>query len=112
MQTKSEKEILRLRQWIADLQSGMYINCVYCGHRYGPDPGTPVAMADILTEHIFHGCPEHPATKLRAALVLAVELIRQWHCMGMAKECSKVAWELYRDNAPEMRPILEALDGN
>jgi hypothetical protein len=44
-------EIIRLRQWIADLQSGMFINCVYCGHRYGPDPGTPTAMADVLKAH-------------------------------------------------------------
>ena len=32
----SEEKMAMLRQWIDDLQSGMYINCVYCGHRYGP----------------------------------------------------------------------------
>ena len=53
----------RLRQWIADLQSGMYINCIYCGHRYGPKENTPVSMADILKQHI-EKCPEHPMSKL------------------------------------------------
>lgn len=55
----------RLRSHVADLQSGMYINRVYCGHRYGPDPGTLVAMADVLRAHI-EACPEHPMSKLRA----------------------------------------------
>jgi hypothetical protein len=48
-----------LSQWVSDLQSGMYVNCVYCGHRYGPDPGTPVALADVLKDHIAQ-CPKHP----------------------------------------------------
>jgi hypothetical protein len=68
-----DAEIARLRAWIADIQSGMYINCVYCGHRYGPDPGTPVAMADVLKAHI-EVCPEHPASKLKAALEQSVKL--------------------------------------
>jgi hypothetical protein len=54
-------------KWVADLQSGMYINCVYCGHRYGPRKDTPVAMAEVLRKHIEQ-CPEHPlsAMKVRA----------------------------------------------
>lgn len=59
-------EVQRMRAWVNDLQSGMYINCVYCGHRYGPDPGAPVAMADVLKEHI-QACPEHPMAKLKIA---------------------------------------------
>lgn len=58
-------EITRLKQWIADLQSGMYVNCVYCGHRYGPGETTPVSMADALKAHIEQ-CPEHPMSKLKA----------------------------------------------
>lgn len=57
----------RLRQWISDLQSGMYINCVYCGHRYGPDDQVPASMADALKEHI-EVCPEHPMSKLKQEL--------------------------------------------
>lgn len=59
------EEIARLKQWIDDLQSGMYINCVYCGHRYGPGETTPVTMADALKAHI-EVCPEHPMSKLKS----------------------------------------------
>lgn len=59
-----EKEIERLKQWVNDLQSGMYVNCVYCGHRYGPESETPTSMADVLKEHIEH-CKDHPMSKLK-----------------------------------------------
>lgn len=51
------------KQWISDMQSGMYINCVYCGHRYGPADTTPTSKAEMLTRHIEQ-CPEHPMSKL------------------------------------------------
>ena len=61
-------------QWIADLQSGLYINCVYCGHRYGPRETTPPIlkeasppMAEVLKEHI-KTCPQHPMSVLRGFL--------------------------------------------
>lgn len=54
----------RLQQWVKDLQSGMYINCVYCGHRYGPESEVPASMADVLKEHIAK-CPKHPMSKLK-----------------------------------------------
>jgi hypothetical protein len=57
----------RLQKWVADLQSGMYINCVYCGHRYGPKEDTPVAMADVLKAHIEQ-CPEHPLSHAKAEI--------------------------------------------
>jgi polyhydroxyalkanoate synthesis regulator phasin len=95
---EEEGEILRLERWVADLESGMYINCVYCGHRYGPREGTPVAMADVLKEHI-EVCPKHPAaalkkrvaeleaelTDVRRDLDMAIDVFRQverihnWH---------------------------------
>lgn len=59
-----KERVRQLEQWVADLQSGMYVNCVYCGHRYGPKESTPMSMADILKEHI-EICPEHPASKLK-----------------------------------------------
>jgi len=43
----------------------MYINCVYCGHRYGPDDEVPATMAEVLKEHIEQ-CPEHPMSALKA----------------------------------------------
>ncbi len=54
----------RLQSQVNDLHAGCYINCVYCGHRYGPDPGTPVAMADVLKAHIEE-CPDHPMSELK-----------------------------------------------
>jgi hypothetical protein len=57
-------QVSRLRQWVQDLQSGLYVNCVYCGHRYGPGETTPVSMADALKAHV-EACPEHPMAKLR-----------------------------------------------
>jgi hypothetical protein len=58
--TSQSEEITRLNQWIADLQSGMYINCVYCGHRY--EPGTPDVRDKVLYDHIKQ-CPKHPLSK-------------------------------------------------
>ena len=60
----------RLVDWVVDLQSGLYVNCVYCGHRYGPGETTPTSMADVLKEHIGT-CTEHP---LSAALARIAEL--------------------------------------
>ena len=63
----SVEEIERLRQWVADLQDGMYVNCIYCGHRY--EPGTPESRDKHLYEHI-RTCPKHPLSK-------ALERIRE-----------------------------------
>lgn len=60
--------IRRLQRWVDDLQSGMYINCVYCGHRYGPSPETPVAMSEVLKQHIAT-CPKHPLFEANVAIV-------------------------------------------
>jgi hypothetical protein len=59
-----QEEIKRLKQWIEDLQSGVYVNCVYCGHRYGPEENTPVSRTEILKKHI-EICPEHPMSALK-----------------------------------------------
>ena len=61
----SRKEIQELRDWVRDLHSRMYINCVYCGHRYGPIESTPVSMADVLKAHI-EVCPSHPMSVLKS----------------------------------------------
>lgn len=55
----------RLGSWVSDIQSGMYVNCVYCGHRYGPGETTPVSMADALKAHVEQ-CPKHPMSALKA----------------------------------------------
>jgi hypothetical protein len=65
---QAETEVARLTAWVADLQAGLYVNCVYCGHRYGPGETTPVSMADALTAHVEQ-CPKHPMSALRDALI-------------------------------------------
>jgi len=54
------EEIQNLRKWVGDLQDGMYVNCIYCGHRY--PPGTPESRDKYLYEHICT-CPKHPLSK-------------------------------------------------
>jgi hypothetical protein len=54
----------RLQKWVDDLQSGMYVNCVYCGHQYGPRGETPVSMADTLKVHVEQ-CSKHPMSALK-----------------------------------------------
>jgi len=80
-----ETEVERLKQWVKDLHSGMYINCVYCGHRYGPNPGTPVAMADVLRAHIEQ-CPEHPLSKARAENAALVTKLQLVGCIATGEE--------------------------
>ncbi|OGM09203.1 hypothetical protein A2Z67_04655 [Candidatus Woesebacteria bacterium RBG_13_36_22] len=55
-----ENEVVRLEKWVDDLQSGMYINCVYCGHRY--PPGTNAVKRKVLYDHIRQ-CPKHPLSE-------------------------------------------------
>lgn len=62
---RAKAENKRLQDWVNDLSAGMYINCVYCGHRYGPDDEVPSTMAQVLKEHI-EVCPEHPMSALKA----------------------------------------------
>jgi len=57
-------EVRRYRRWVADLQSGMFINCVYCGHRYGPAESVGVSMQDVLKKHVQQ-CSEHPMSALK-----------------------------------------------
>ena len=61
------QQLAETKKWIDDLQSGMYVNCVYCGHRYGPGETTPVSMADALKAHV-ESCPKHPMSDLKKQL--------------------------------------------
>lgn len=51
----------QMKQWVSDLQSGMYVNCVYCGYRYGPH--TEDVPREVLAQHI-KVCAEHPVYHL------------------------------------------------
>ena len=65
LETLAADKIERLTTWVNDLQAGMSINCVYCGHNYGPDDEVPATMAEVLKEHIAQ-CPKHPMSSLTA----------------------------------------------
>jgi hypothetical protein len=80
---KLELENERYQKWVNDLQSGMYINCVYCGHNYGPNDEVPASMADVLKEHIER-CLEHPMSKLYTQLNTMVEAMRESVKRGVA----------------------------
>lgn len=81
-------ETEHLKRWIRDLQSGQYINCVYCGHNYGPnDQG---AAADVLRRHVT-SCPEHPLAQLVATCQGIVDYID-----GGGQSISTVSNQLYR----------------
>lgn len=85
-----QAEIRRLEQWVDDLQSGMYINCVYCGWRAGTqEEGVP---ADILKAHIME-CPEHPLSIAIAALREAYEECHRYGGNGAALITIRVAFE-------------------
>jgi hypothetical protein len=73
---EAAKKIFSLKSWVDDLQSGMYINCVYCGYQYGPKDSTPVAMSAVLKEHIEQ-CPEHPMRKLKIEYVALKERLER-----------------------------------
>lgn len=67
MQKRIDATVLEanwLQRWVGDLQAKTFVNCVYCGHRYGPSETTPVSMADALKLHI-EACPKHPMAAYR-----------------------------------------------
>ena len=85
-------EIKRLNHWVEDCQSGMWINCVYCGHRYGPGnahpaslaEGGPINMQEALKRHIEE-CPKHPMSRLKLEIEELrgiIKTLRQEQCDG------------------------------
>lgn len=88
-----QEENLKLKQWINDLQSGMYVNCVYCGHRYGPEGETPVSMAEVLKEHI-ENCPNHPVSELKQQIKELTRIIAR----------NLVAWDNSKDKKESLLP--------
>ena len=90
---KQENEVRQLKAWVSDLQAGCYINCVYCGHRYGPDSEVSSSMANVLKEHV-EKCPQHPLSKSKELVDEAETLFREVQEIGYMnkqRECIK-AW--------------------
>lgn len=100
----------RLRNWVNDLQAGMYINCVYCGHRYGPDTEIPTSMANVLKEHIEQ-CPNHPLFEAKQEIKkLRKErewLIKGWSLDLYIKEEPYTLEEREKEIVEEMQQALK-----
>lgn len=75
MQKQAARLIIQMQQWVADLLGGLYVNCVYCGHRYGPVEDTPTSNEQLLFEHIIV-CPQHPLRAAREGLFAAIGYLR------------------------------------
>jgi len=71
-----QEDVDNLKLWVSDLQSGMYINCVYCGHRYGPSNEAPQAMSEVLTKHIAE-CPKHPFNHAKKRIAELEKLLEE-----------------------------------
>jgi hypothetical protein len=84
---KLKKDNERLLKWVSDLQSGMYINCVYCGHRYEPKEDTPCAMSRVLKDHIEQ-CLEHPLSALKRKNEQMLRLLFRAAMMASAQSLS------------------------
>jgi hypothetical protein len=77
-----EQRVRELEGWVSDLQSGMYVNCVYCGHRYGPSQTTAPTMSEALKLHIEQ-CKAHPMSALKAENERLRDLaVRAWGVMN------------------------------
>jgi len=106
LKQKAEAERDRLQQWVHDLQAGCYINCVYCGHRYGPDDEIPATMADALKEHIEQ-CPKHPMSALKAELA-ELKLLAEERGKGLNDYADRV--DRWIDEEGRLREALEKID--
>lgn len=104
------QRVVELRQWVADLQSEMYINCVYCGHRYGPAEDTPVAMAEVLRQHIEQ-CPQHPASKMRERAERAEALLEIERAAARIQSNKAAIWyKRYRELRKALGAIVDVYD--
>ncbi len=85
---KLKARMAEAERWVSDLQSGMYVNCVYCGHRYGPKDKVPASMAEVLKRHVEQ-CPKHPMSALKtenATLRRALESLKNWRTPAVLGE--------------------------
>ena len=103
--TAAQANIKELEEWVNDLQSGLYINCVYCGHRYGPRESTPAVMADVLYEHIKI-CPKHPLSKAQQTIAEQAKEIERLKLMLKSAESRA---EYFREKVGEYLSVRSAL---
>jgi len=105
----------QLEQWIDDLQSGMYINCVYCGHRYGPNSGPStkkfnITMRKALEEHIS-SCPKHPLSAAKDEITVLKESVESWKREYRLINAAQIAAEeRVKELEAENKRLKEALE--
>jgi len=78
-----DTRVAELEAWINDLHSGMFINCVYCGHRHGRS--REEIPADTLRRHISM-CPKHPMSKLIDEVQDAIIMMDSPSQRGLARK--------------------------
>ena len=99
-----------LEQWVDDLQSGMYINCVYCGHRYGPNSVGKTTMRKALEKHISK-CPKHPLSAAKAEITVLKELVESWKREYRLINAAQIAAEeRVKELEAENQQLREALE--
>ncbi len=92
-----------LEQWVHDLQSGMFINCVYCGHRYGPDDKVAPTMQQALYDHIAE-CPKHPLSAAKARIAKLEE--------ALLPLTVKAYWKITDEDRRRARELLPNWESN
>lgn len=75
--------LAELETWINDMHSGMFINCVYCGHRYGRK--YEEIPAETLRHHVAT-CPKHPMSKLINEVQAAILMLDGPNQRGSARK--------------------------
>jgi DNA-directed RNA polymerase subunit RPC12/RpoP len=95
------EENKKLESWIDELQSGMWINCVYCGHRYGPNAGPNtkdfnLTMRKALEQHISE-CPKHPLSAAKQQIADHEQRI---------KELEAANYQMAMDRAAAERKVI------
>ena len=111
--TPAEAEVARLEAWVDDLQAGMYINCVYCGHRYGPNNEVEPTMQQVLYDHI-KVCPKHPLSEALTEVARLTEANRGLREQAPREIVNALSENGFIDNEPAEidtaeRIVLEAI---
>ena len=75
------REIHKLRSWVNDLQSQLFLNCVYCGHRTDPEDYHEQEVWQVLQEHAEQ-CEHHPMYTLKQKMLGFESFIQQCASFG------------------------------
>jgi len=73
--------------------------------------GWQEARIDLAVKRVTANAADE-IERLRAALVHSVSVVQTWHNMEIPQKQRSELWDIYWRNAPEMKPIREALRGN